>query len=171
MVLPENKLLNLAFLTAAAASVYILESLFMRTLPFPFLRVGFSNIVILYLIYKNQAFNSIIVNVSKTLIGGLVTLTLLSPSTILSLAGGFAAIIAMLLARWLKLGLSIYGVSVIGAIAHNLIQLVLVHRILIQSDSVFMLTPYLISIGLLSGCIIAYVTLYIDEKIVVFSKE
>ena len=167
----EKRILSLALYTAAAASIHIVESLIMRILPLPFIRIGLSNVVVLYLIYKNQPFSAIIVNISKAVIGGLVTLTLLSPATLLSLGGGFAAIGVMVFARWLRLGLSIYGISILGAIAHNLTQLALVHQILIHSDSVFMLTPILISIGLLSGCVIAYVTLYIDAKFTSLGRE
>ncbi|MDY0152584.1 MAG: Gx transporter family protein [Candidatus Cloacimonas sp.] len=160
----EHQILQLAFLTAAAASIHIVESLIMRLSPIPFLRIGLSNVVLLYLIARNQPLSAIMVSTAKSVIGGIVTLTLLSPTTILSLAGGLTAIIAMLLAKWLKLGLSLFGISIIGAITHNLTQLAMVRLILIHSDRVFMLTPILISIGLLSGCIIAYISLYVDAK-------
>jgi len=55
-------LLQLAFLTAAASSIHIVESLIMRVLPLPFLRIGLSNVVVLYLIYKNQTWEAIVVN-------------------------------------------------------------------------------------------------------------
>ncbi len=43
-------------------------------------------------------------------------------------------------------------------------QLAMVRAILIRSDKVFVLTPILLSIALISGSIIAYLTLYIDRK-------
>jgi uncharacterized membrane protein len=70
----------------------------------------------------------------------------------------------MFLVRCLHLGLGIYGISICGAIAHNLTQLAMVRAILIHSDKVFVLTPILLSIALISGSIIAYLTLYIDRK-------
>lgn len=160
----ENKLLQLAFLTALAASIHIIESLIMRMMPLPFLRIGLSNVVVLYLIYKNRSWEAIAVNFSKSILGGIATFTLLTPATLLSLAGGLGAILIMLLFRWLNLGLSIYGISICGAISHNLIQLTLVYLLLIKSSSVFVLTPLLLSIALLSGSLIAYVTLYVDTK-------
>lgn len=77
---PFNKsLLVLAFLTATACSVQIAENLIMRLLPLPFIRIGLSNVVILYLIQRKQVLNAVIVNVTKSLVGGIVTFTLLSP--------------------------------------------------------------------------------------------
>ncbi|HNQ39937.1 MAG TPA: Gx transporter family protein [Candidatus Cloacimonas sp.] len=160
----KSKLTQLAFYTAVAASIHIVEDLIMRMLPLPFVRLGFSNIVILYLVCHNRIWEAFIVNISKTLLSGIVTLTLLSPSTLLSLTGGISAVIIMVLVRWLHWGLGIYGISICGAITHNLMQLAMVRAILIRSDKVFVLTPILLSIALISGSIIAYLTLYIDRK-------
>lgn len=161
----ETNLLGLAFLTAAASSLHIVENLLMRLLPLPFIRIGLSNVVILYLIYKNMPWQALIVNLSKSVLGGLFTFTLLSPATVLSVSGGLAAIFAMLLAKWLKLGFSIFGISICGAIANNIIQLAIVHAFIVKSNQVFVLTPLLLSIALLNGSVIAYITLYIDTRI------
>lgn len=163
--LNENGLLWLAFLTAAASSLQIVENLLMRLLPLPFIRIGLSNVVILFLIYRNKTLQAVVVAVSKSVLGGLFTFTLLSPSTLLSLSGGLAALLIMLVAMRMRLGLSIYGVSILGAIAHNLTQLYLVHKLIIESARVFVLTPLLLSIALLNGGLIAYLTLYIEKRI------
>lgn len=163
--LNENGLLWLAFLTAAASSLQIVENLLMRLLPLPFIRIGLSNVVILFLIYRNKTLQAVVVAVSKSVLGGLFTFTLLSPSTLLSLSGGLAALLIMLVAMRMRLGLSIYGVSILGAIAHNLTQLYLVHKLIIESARVFVLTPLLLSIALLNGGLIAYLTLYIKKRI------
>jgi len=159
-----TKVLNLALLTAIAATINVLESWVMRLLPIPFLRIGLSNVVVLYLVWKNQFNSALIVTIAKILLGGLFTLTLLSPTTMLSAAGGISALLCMHLAAKIKLGFSIFGISVIGAIAHNLAQLVLVRYTIIQNSRVFMLTPMLILIGLISGNIVAFVALYADAK-------
>ncbi len=163
--LNENGLLWLAFLTAAASSLQIVENLLMRLLPLPFIRIGLSNVVILFLIYRNKTLQAVVVAVSKSVLCGLFTFTLLSPSTLLSLSGGLAALLIMLVAMRMRLGLSIYGVSILGAIAHNLTQLYLVHKLIIESARVFVLTPLLLSIALLNGGLIAYLTLYIEKRI------
>lgn len=170
-MMPDQKVIQLALLTAAAASIQIVENLVMRILPLPFIRIGLSNVVILYLIWKGRPFSALTVNIAKSLLGGLATFTLLSPGTLLSLCGGLAAILVMLSAKWLRMGLSLFGISILGAIAHNLAQLVLVRFLLISSDRVFMLTPILISIALLSGSVIAYITYYLDTKFTLLGME
>jgi heptaprenyl diphosphate synthase len=100
----KSTLTQLAFYTALAATIHIVEDLIMRMLPLPFIRVGFSNIVILYLILHHKIWEAFVVNISKTLLSGIVTLTLLSPSTILSLTAGITAIVIMVLVSWFHLG-------------------------------------------------------------------
>ena len=65
---PFNKaLLVLAFLTATACSVQIAENLIMRLLPLPFIRIGLSNVIILYLIQLNIVLNAVCVYVHNSL--------------------------------------------------------------------------------------------------------
>ena len=161
----NSRLLNLALYTALAASIHVIEGLVMRMLPVPFLRIGLSNVVVLYLLWKNDFIGAMIVSLAKVFLGGLITLTLLSPSTLLSGAGSISALLIMQLAQKLRLGFSIFGISIIGAICHNLAQLFVVRITIIQSSRVFMLTPILILIGLISGSIVAYLVLYADAKL------
>lgn len=162
---PFNKdLLVLAFLTATACSVQIAENLIMRLLPLPFIRIGLSNVVILYLIQRKQVLNAVIVNVTKSLVGGIVTFTLLSPGTLLSLGGGFAAVLVMWAADRLPLGFSVFGISVLGAVAHNLAQLSIVKSVVLPQADVFVLTPILLVLALISGFVTAWILLAVQAK-------
>lgn len=162
---------HLALLTALAVTIQVFESFIFRVIPLPFIRIGLSNVVILFLVWNNHPLSALVVNVSKSLLGGLVTLTLLSPSTLLSLGGGLAAIAIMVLARWLRLGLGLFGVSILGAIAHNMSQLILVRWLLIKSPGVFMLTPILLLIALVSGSLIAFITHYFNSNFRLLGSE
>ena len=157
--------LFLAFLTATAAAVYIVESLIMSVSPLPFLRIGLSNVILLYLVFERKILSAFIVSISKSIIGGIATFSLLSPVLPLSLAGGIAAIIAMSLGLLVRPRFSMFGISILGAIAHNFAQLLVVRSFIIQKDALFRLTPLLILLGLFSGVITAYFCMYILEKI------
>ncbi|MDP2174187.1 MAG: Gx transporter family protein [Candidatus Cloacimonadaceae bacterium] len=161
----HKPLVLLAYLTATAASLHIVESLVMRMFPLPFIRIGLSNIVILYLIMQNQPLSAIIVNIVKTILGGAVTLTLLSPATLLSLGGGICAVVVMYLTHKSRLGFGVFGISIAGAVAHNLGQLILVKWLIFPDTAVFLLTPMLILIGMLSGMAIAYIMLVVSDKL------
>lgn len=162
---PPKPLLTLAFLTATACSIHIVESLIMRLLPLPFIRLGLSNIVILYLILRRHTCQALIVNVTKSLIGGVATFSLLTPATLLSLGGGLTAIFAMWAGDRLPLGLSKYGVSIVGAVAHNLTQLLLVRYVVMPGTNVFILTPILLILALFSGIVTAWLLMLVENKL------
>ncbi|MDI3503269.1 MAG: hypothetical protein PWP64_205 [Candidatus Cloacimonadota bacterium] len=160
-----KQLTFLAFLTATASVVYIVESLIFRMLPIPFLRLGLSNIVALYLIWHRRIFSALIVNLAKSLIGGMATFTLLSPSVVLSLGGGLIAVLVMALGLLIRPRLSITGISILGAISHNVTQLFLARIVLFSNDSLFVLTPILILFGLISGIITAYICFIMEHQL------
>lgn len=155
----RSHLISLAFLTALACSVHILESFIARTLPLPFLRLGLSNVVVLHLVMERRFGSALLVNIAKSLIGGVATFTFLSPGTLLSFGAGLMAVIFMELARRMRLGFSIYGISIVGATAHNMTQLLLIKWVVLDSRGVFVLTPILLFMGLLSGMLIARISL------------
>lgn len=160
-----NKRLWLGFLIATACVIYVLESLIMRVLPLPFIRLGLSNIIVLYLLFQDKFWTAMLVNLAKTVIGGIFTFTLINPGTVLSLLGGMAAILLMYIAKSSRAGFSIYGISVLGAVGHNLMQLIVVKYWIIPSVNVFVLTPILVLLGMVSGMIIAYLTIIFEDKI------
>lgn len=159
-----NPLLMLAFLTATACSIHVFENLIMRLLPLPFLRLGLSNIVVMYLLFEKKTLQASVVAVTKSLVAGAVTFTLLSPATLLSLCGGLAATFVMWAALAANLGFTEYGVSVCGAVAHNVVQLVLVQTVVLPGTQVFVLTPLLLFLGLLSGILTAWILLRIKDR-------
>jgi len=168
MTIPLSRskpVLFLAFLTATACSIHIFENLVMRMLPVPFIRIGLSNIIVLYLVLDGRIGSAFVVNGVKSIVGGIATLTLLTPGTLISLLGGFAAILAMLLAKYSRAGFTVYGISICGAVAHNLAQLLVVRLVVMTRDQVFMLTPILIFLGMFSGILTAFLLELVRDKI------
>jgi heptaprenyl diphosphate synthase len=155
----------LGFLTATASLIYIVENLLLRALPVPFLRLGLANIVLLYLVWHRKLWQAYLVTVAKTMIGGIATFTILSPGVLLSLGGGIIAVSVMSLGLLMRPRFSITGISILGAVSHNLTQLILARWLIIASDSLFVLTPILILFGLFSGIVTAYICYYIEERI------
>jgi heptaprenyl diphosphate synthase len=161
----QNGWLFLAFLTATASAVYIIESLILGMLPIPFIRLGLSNVVLLYLVFHRQILSAVVVAAAKSVIGGVATFSLLSPVLPLSLGGGLAAVLVMSLGLLVRPRFSMFGISVLGALAHNFTQLALVRFMLIRHDGLFVLTPILILFGLIGGITTAYFCVYLEEKI------
>ncbi|MCB5233876.1 MAG: Gx transporter family protein [Candidatus Cloacimonetes bacterium] len=161
----QKKWLFFAYLTATASIVHVVESWIFRAVPIPFLRLGLSNIVLLYLVWQKEILAAFAVCILKAIIGGLATFTLLSPTILLSVGGGIAAVSAMSLGLLMRPRFSAIGISILGAVAHNIAQLWIAKYALIRSDSVFVLTPILILFGLISGMLTSGIYLYLMGKI------
>jgi len=170
-VVPETALLTskvdprliMAFFMATASSVYVVENLLLRMLPIPFFRLGLSYTLILYLLYRKMFWQAFAINLLKPLIGGILTLNLASPAVLLSLGGGTAAVITLALLIRQNIGFSIYGVSILGALSHNLTQLFMVRHLIIITPDVYKLIPVMIGMSLISGLIVAYIAGELDE--------
>ncbi|MDP8233115.1 MAG: Gx transporter family protein [Candidatus Zophobacter franzmannii] len=158
-----NRILYLSFFTAFAVTVYIFEALIPK--PLPFVRLGLANITILFLLADGFPLLAFMVTILKVLVGGFFIGTLISPVSLISLGGSIVSVIVMWLLLKSKLGLSLVGISVGGAIVHNLMQLVVLRLVLIQSDTVFKFIPLLLIIGLVSGIVTGIITLKIRERI------
>ncbi|MCK4957111.1 MAG: Gx transporter family protein [Candidatus Cloacimonetes bacterium] len=163
----DNKIIKLAFFTAFAVTVYVLESFIPK--PLPFMRLGLANIVVLLLLISSDFKSASIVAISKTIIGGFFSGALLSPTTLLSLSGSILSLCLMFLTIRSHFGFSIIGISIIGAVAHNLTQIVVVRILLIRENSIFYLTPILVIMGIVTGIVTGYLTYLIKDSL--FAKE
>ena len=153
---------SIAFFTALAISIYILEMLIPK--PFPFVKVGFANIIILILLASNGAKIAFLVTIGKTIMGGFLTGTIFTPTTIISLTSGIIALFVMSIVFKTKISFSFIGVSILGAIAHNFTQILVVRILLIKENSIFYLTPILIILGIITGIITGYLAILFYEK-------
>lgn len=149
--------------TAVAVSIYIIESLIPK--PMPFLKLGLANIVVVLLMAEKQYSSAFTVALLKTLGGGLFTGTLFSPTTVMSLSGTVVAFGVMLVCFQPFWRFSIIGVSMAGAVAHNMAQLTVVRFLLIRENSIFYLTPFLILTGIGTGLLIGYIVVILRSKL------
>ncbi len=129
------------------------------------MKLGLANIIILLIIYSKDIKGAYIVAVSKSLIGTFVTGTLFSPTVILSLGSTVFATSLMLFFSSNQFSFSILGISVIGAVSHNLAQLFFVRMLFIKANDIFNLTPLLILLGIGSGLITGYLAYYVFKKL------
>lgn len=146
----------LAFLVAAGILLQLLESFVPVVMLVPGYKIGLANIAGLFALYAYGTRDMVIVTVSRIFLAGLLTGTLFSVGFLLSISGAILALSAMALAR--KSGLfSIYGVSVAGAAAHSVGQ-VLAVTAMYQQYFMQMFLPVLLALSIVSGLLIALVT-------------
>ncbi len=163
----ENFVVKLALFTAMASTAFLLESIFPR--PLPFLKLGLANVIILFLITQKKILLATITAFLKIIIGGIFSGTIISPTIIFSLSGTLFSLIGMIIFSQKIWGFSILGISVIGAVLHNLGQAIGVKLFIIKEIQLLKLIPLLIIVGIISGSIIGFLTFHFRKLIL--SKE
>lgn len=161
----QNKVGKIILLSTLSSILYALESLFPK--PFPFIRIGFGNILVLFTIIEFGFIKGIFVGISKSIIGGLLSGTFFTPSTLLSFSGTIISIIIMFLLYKIE-QFGIIGISVAGSILNILIQIFLVSIFLTGFSSFFYLFKYISLFSLFTGIITGFITFYL---LIIFERR
>lgn len=142
-----KKISYIAMLSALAIVFGYIESLFPAA-PIPGIKLGLSNIVILFAIYRSDKSSAFFIMLIKVL----VTSLLFSGLNVFlySFFGGLLSLATMI---GFKKVFSTIGVSMIGGVCHNVGQL-LVAGFMMQTTAVFVYLPAL----LISGIIVGFIT-------------
>lgn len=149
MQMKPRQLALCAVLTALALALSVMENLFPVTaaIPVPGVKLGLANIVTLvalYLLDGKSAYAILALRcVLSSVFGGGIT------SLVFSLTGGTLAMLAMVLSRKCPV-LSVYGVSILGAAAHNIGQIIAAMAVM-RSVYVGAYLPYLLLVALATG--------------------
>ncbi|MEW6674729.1 MAG: Gx transporter family protein [Nitrospirota bacterium] len=144
---------RIALLSAYALALHGFEGILPT--PIPWLRLGLANIITLttLLLYGLRA--AIMVTLIRVILGSLFTGTFLGPAFILSFGGGVTSTLAMGLVLSLMPKLfGPVGLSLIGALFHNIAQLLLAYVIFIQRiEAILLISPVIILIGTMTGSV------------------
>ncbi len=133
--------------------------------PVPFLRVGLANIVTVYAIITMGLADALVITVLRVAIGSLIVGTFLGPTFALSLGGGLAATLAMGAARTASPPLGIVGVSLVGALFHNLGQLVVVAALFAGAGPVLRLVPLATLMAAGAGLVTGIIATLVIERL------
>lgn len=115
--------------------------------PLPGVKLGLANIVTLIALYLLKTRHAFMILTARCILGSLFGGGI--TGLMFSLLGGLLAMSIMAFARRFKL-FSIYGVSILGAAAHNVGQ-ILAAMVLMQSVYVAAYLPYLLAVAVFTG--------------------
>lgn len=149
MRLSTRQLTLCALLAAMALALSYLENLFPLSLavPIPGVKLGLANIVTVFALYALGPGEALLILLARCFLGSLFAGNM--NALIFSLLGGLCAMGTMaLLSRGRKL--SVYGVSVGGAAAHNCGQIAAAMLTLGSAAPLYYL-PVLLAVSLLTG--------------------
>ncbi len=152
----------LALLTAGALILSIIEGM----IPLPYIapgaKLGLSNIVTLSVIVVFGFKDALLVVVIRCI---LLMLVATNPITfIYSIVSGIVSTIVMSIGcRYLK-KLSLIGVSVLGAMAHNASQIT-VAAILFNTPNMYYYLPVLAFVSIFTGCFVGYTSIFVTDNL------
>lgn len=144
-----------AVLTALALALSYLENMLPTALlvPLPGFKLGIANIVTVFALYYLGPADALAILFARCLLGSMFAGNV--SALIFSLMGGMLAMLIMILLHRLP-GLSIYGVSIAGAAAHNTGQ-VLAAVLMLGSGAALAYLPVLLIVSLFTGTLTGFI--------------
>jgi len=135
-------------LTAMMLVLGFIESLLPVAAGVPGIKLGLSNGVLLFALYMLDAPTAFVLMLLKVLLSGLLFGGV--SAMMYALAGGVASMLGMILLK--KLRFSLITVSMLGAVLHNLGQVVLA-MIILETDQLLYYMAILLFVGLACGAV------------------
>ena len=148
-------LTRLALLAGTALALFVVESLVPR--PLPWMKLGLGNGAVLLTLLLYGAAPAFAVAGIKIVVGGFVTGGVAGPAFVISAGAGVASLGIMSLVRRGSPELfSAVGISILGAVTHQGVQLLLA-CVYIGHAGLLSLLPLVLAGGLLSGGLMGFV--------------
>ncbi len=158
----SNKKVALSGVFIALAMILsYLESLVPLSFAIPGIKLGLANLVTIVALYKLGIKQAIIISMGRILLSGVLFGNMMI--IIYSIAGATLSIFVMCLAKHMKI-FSATGVSICGAVAHNLGQIV-VAAIVLENINIMYYMAVLAVAGALFGAIIGIMAGIIIKEI------
>jgi len=143
-----RKMTTLAMFTTLALIIYTIESAIPPLVPIPGIKMGLSNIITLVTLYRYSPKDTFAILITRILLSCLLFGQAMS--LLYSLAGGICCFLAMVLVHKLLQGHFLFLLGIIGALFHNLGQL-LVAYLITAVPGVLIYLPFLVLSGILTG--------------------
>lgn len=164
-----QKIVIIALLISLGLVLHLIESFFPLAAIVPGAKLGLANIVSLLAIYLFPLSAAFEVVIFRVILGSLLAGTFMTINFYLSFSGGLLSFILMYLVyHFLKNKFSLIGISIIGAVAHNIAQITAAYFI-IANQGIFYYLPFLMILALPTGLgvgLVSYFTLkYLPNSI------
>jgi len=164
MIMDTRKMVRLSLLVSLATVLSILEN----QLPIPrplWLKLGLANIITLLALVMYGTREAVIVACMRSLLAGIFGVL---PMLMFSFPAALTSSLSMgLLHRAFGQRLSIVGLSVSGAVVHNLTQLAIAYFVLsLNSSSILALAPLLILAAVMAGVLTGLVARYLIKNLI-----
>ncbi len=158
-----KKIVYLGLMVGLAMGLHAFEAMLPLPYLFPGAKLGLANIISLFVIVNFGVKEGVLVAFLRVVLGSLIGGTFLSIPFFLSFSGGIVSAISMSITYTLfKKHLSFIGISIIGALTHNITQ-VLVAAFLVDTFGIVYYLPYLLFFAIPTGFFVGLVTYQLQK--------
>lgn len=165
-----HKTVYLALLASVGLILFIFESYV--PYPLPWMRLGLGNVASLLALFLFGAREALLVTLVRAILGTLVVGKLLTPSFVLTFCGGLVsvAVMSLVFKLWYP-WFSAVGVSIFGALGHNLTQLFVVWVLFIKQVQIAWLLPLFLLSSVATGFVTGAAAYLVLGRLWAFSLQ
>ena len=156
-----RRLVMISMLAACGLVIFVFES-FLPILPW--FRPGLGNIATILALYFFGFSDAMKVTVLRVVLGALILGRLFTPVFVFALSGGLASTLAMAFVLRYTRMFGPVGISVFGATAHNMVQLLVAYLLFVKSAELFIFIPVFLAAGVITGIVTGLVSAMIYER-------
>lgn len=162
-----KKTAYMGMLVALAFIFSYIESLIPINVGIPGIKIGLANMVTIVTLYTIGVVPAVVLSLVRIVLTGFTFGNL--AMMMYSLGGGMLSLLVMVIARKTKL-FSITGVSVLGAVFHNIGQII-VAAIVVENSSLFYYLPVLLVSSVVFGVVIGMVGAVLVKRLSGFIQK
>ena len=157
-----KRITRMALLTAVALIIFIVEAQLPPLAPIPGIKAGLSNIITVYSMFRLGPADTLVILLARIFLGNVFAG---SVSTMMfSLGGGLLCYLAMFILRGIFTTKQMWVCSVIGAMAHNVGQ-ILVSIAIYRTTALVIYLPVLLLSGVISGIFTGLCAQFVYERL------
>lgn len=154
-----RRLTTLALLTTIALTIFVVESAIPTFIPIPGVKLGLANIVTLFALKRYRISDAAIVLGMRIVLATIFTGQ--AVSFIYSASGGFLCLVVMAAVNKLLKGNYIFLTGILGAVSHNVGQILAAFFVL-RLSGIFAYMPFLMISGIVTGMFTGLVCYFAD---------
>ena len=164
---PAVKVAEYGCMLALAMIISYIEAILPVSLGIPGAKLGLANFIVVLCLYGYGKMAAGVINISRVILCGLLFGSLYSMQY--ALAGAVLSLVVMMLCSKIKV-FGMVGVSILGGVAHNLAQLIIA-TFISQAPVVLFYVPFLVVIGVLTGCVNGILANIIYKRVPFWGKS
>jgi heptaprenyl diphosphate synthase len=160
----QERIFFIAFLATMAIFLSIAEHIIPK--PLPWMRIGLANAITLYAFSFLKNREVLLIVVSRVVATSLLIGSFMSITFALSISGAVSSFIIMcVLFSFFRRVFSLVGISIIGAVTSNLVQLMLVNAVFVRSSISYYFIPIVLLFALVGGIISGLFGRFLSENL------